>query len=172
MSYFDGLTEASFKKNNEGQTLYYPWGVLGRGYLVTDIEKENQLRKFTKMNYVIILPIVVITQILFGIIPNLVILPIYMIVFVVLLKKFTAGLPTVTEKLKVGEAYRNSASRHNLFTLIILEIAALLFALAGLLFIIEGRNVLLGVFAVVLFGFTAAAIAFMAWSKIKKNKPT
>jgi hypothetical protein len=167
MGYFDGVTEASFKKNKEGQTLYYPWGIFGKGYLITDAAKESQLRNFTKYNYMLILPLVILNQIIFGPVPNLIIFPIYTIIFIALIKKFTNGLPVVTEKLKVSEAYRNSAKRHDLFTLIILDIVALLFVALGLLFVIEKRNTLLGIFAIVLFGLAATTLSYMAWSKIK-----
>lgn len=167
MSYFDGLTEASFKKNTQGETLFYPWGVLGKGYLVQDSKKEAHLRKFTKLNYMVTLPLVIVNQILFGYLPNLILMPIYLITFVVILKKLTKGLPYAEEKLKISESYKNSASKHNLATLIVLDIAALAFTLTGLLFILEGRNVLLGAFAFILFGFTTVAISYMLWNKLK-----
>ncbi|MCC6138381.1 MAG: hypothetical protein IT287_07090 [Bdellovibrionaceae bacterium] len=169
MGYFDGLTEASFKKNNLGQTLYYPWGVMGKGYLVIDNAREQQLRKFTKLNYLITLPVVIFNQVIFGVLPNLILLPIYIVTFIFLLRKYTSNLPVVTEKLGVKEAYRNSASRHSLTTLLALEVVAIAFVTMGILFIIEGRNTYLGIFAVALFGFTAIAIGYMSIFKIKNK---
>lgn len=169
MGYFDGLTEASFKKNAQGETLFYPWGVLGKGYIVSDAKKEADLRKFTKLNYMITLPLVIVNQSLFGFIPNLVLLPIYLIAFLVILKKLTKDLPIANEKLKITESYKNSASKHNLATLIVLGLSSLVFTITGLLFIIEGRNTVLGGFALVLFGLTTVAISYMAWNKIKNK---
>jgi hypothetical protein len=167
MSYFDGLTEASFKKNTQGETLFYPWGALGKGYIVQDTKKEADLRKFTKLNYMITLPLVIVNQVLFGYLPNLILMPIYLITFFVVLKKLTKDLTTTDEKLKISESYKNSARKHNLATLIILGITALLFTITGLLFIIEGRNAVLGSFAFILFGFTTVVISYMLWIKIK-----
>lgn len=169
MGYFDGLTEASFKKDSQGQTLFFPWGVIGKGYIVTDSKKEAQLRKFTKLNYMITLPVVIFNQVVFGYVPNLILLPIYLITFVLLLKKYTSGLPIATDKLKVAEAYKNSARKHSLFTLVALGLSSLIFTIMGVIFIVEGRNVILGAFAVALFGFTTAAMAYMSWNKIKNK---
>lgn len=169
MGYFDGLTEASFKKSEQGETLFYPWGVLGKGYIVSDAKKEAELRKFTKLNYIITLPVVIINQLLFGYLPNLVLLPIYLVIFLVLLKKLTKDLPIANEKLKISESYKNSASKHNLATLIVLALCSLAFTITGILFIIDGRNILLGSFAAILFGLSTVAISYMILNKIKNK---
>jgi hypothetical protein len=33
MGYFDALTSSSFKKDESGKTVFYPWGVLGKGHI-------------------------------------------------------------------------------------------------------------------------------------------
>ena len=62
MGYFDGLTSSAFQKSPEGQTLFYPNGKMGKGYIV-DEKKEAQLRNFIKRYYMIIFPIIIIGSI-------------------------------------------------------------------------------------------------------------
>lgn len=42
MGFFKRLTDSSFKVNGQGNTLFYPWGILGRGYILPDIETEKK----------------------------------------------------------------------------------------------------------------------------------
>ena len=42
MGYFDALTSGTFKTTPDGKRLFFPWGTLGRGYIVgteTDYER-------------------------------------------------------------------------------------------------------------------------------------
>ena len=59
MSYFDGLTDGVFKTDPEGKFLFYPWGVLGKGYVLPDDSKKQQLRKFITLWYKVSLPLIV-----------------------------------------------------------------------------------------------------------------
>ncbi len=34
MGYFEALTSSSFKTTKGGQKLFFPWGTLGRGYVI------------------------------------------------------------------------------------------------------------------------------------------
>ncbi len=45
MGYFRHLTEESFKSANNGNTVFYPWGRLGKGYVVPDRECANRIRR-------------------------------------------------------------------------------------------------------------------------------
>ncbi len=44
MGYFDGLTGASFKKDKRGYTVFYPWGIGGRGYILPEHKKDDVRR--------------------------------------------------------------------------------------------------------------------------------
>lgn len=169
MGYFDGLTEACFKKSNLGKTIFYPWGSLGKGFLVLEPQKEAQLRKFSRLAFWVPVLIITISHVAFGVWASLIFFVFYTIIFLVLLKKYTAGLPVATERLGFREAYRNSAKHHNLFTLLAFEIVALSFLAMGVMFVNEGRENALGIFAIILFSFTAIAIGYMIIYKIKNK---
>lgn len=48
MSFLDRMTDSWFKTNNHGQVAFYPWGVLGKGYVLFGDEKETQVRRFAR----------------------------------------------------------------------------------------------------------------------------
>src|SRR3989337_695722 len=63
MGYFDGLTDGLFKKDTLGDILFYPWGMLGSGFIIKSEPKHNQIRRFIKTISIIILFSVTITLI-------------------------------------------------------------------------------------------------------------
>ncbi len=46
MGYFDKIAKAAFKEGDNGETIYFPNGLLGKGRLVKDPARRNQLFKF------------------------------------------------------------------------------------------------------------------------------
>jgi len=169
MGYFDGLVDASFKKDSQGKDLFFPYGILSSGYVLESEEHKNKIRKFFKTTYVILLPTIVIVQIVVGFWLNLILLPIFYVWFYITIKKMTKDLQRSSEKLKTSEAYQNSARSHNLVTLVLLEIASLLFVAGGIFILNRGANVMIGSASIGFFGFCAVAIGYMIFSKIKKN---
>ena len=78
MGYFDGLVSGAFKKDAAGHTVFYPWGILGKGYVVPSVVEEERLRSFLKTMYMILLPGIIIIQVVFGAWVNFVIvIPVY-----------------------------------------------------------------------------------------------
>ena len=65
-SYFEGLIEGSFKTAADGQRLFYPWGVLGKGYVLLGVQAEQRIRRFMKIYYMVSLPLVFITVSFYG----------------------------------------------------------------------------------------------------------
>ena len=61
MSFLDRLTDSGFKTNNRGQVVFYPWGVLGKGYVLGSDEKEKQVRRFGKRFLLFGLGLVILT---------------------------------------------------------------------------------------------------------------
>lgn len=170
MGYFDGLTDASFKTDAEGNSLFYPWGVMGAGYILPSEYKKNSIRTYIKRMYMIVLPAIILIQIVFGFLPNLILLAVYMIWYYLAVKKMTSDLTKSTVKLKTSEAYTNSAKSHNLPTLIFLSICSLVFVVMGALLIASGTGGFIGYFTVLFFGLCTVAIGYMAKIKIQSKK--
>ncbi len=61
MSFLDRVTDSSFKINDLGQVVFYPWGILGKGYVLGSDEKEEQVRRFGRKFMLLGLGLVVLT---------------------------------------------------------------------------------------------------------------
>lgn len=57
MGYFDALSSASFKTSHDGRRLFFPWGVLGRGYVIEYEQDAKRIEQEIKifMNVALIL---------------------------------------------------------------------------------------------------------------------
>ena len=169
MGYFDGLVDASFKKDSQDRDLFYPYGVLGSGIILKSPEQKNQIRKTIKTSYMVIMPIIFAVQIFIGILANLVILVMYYVWFYLYIKKTTKDLERSAEKLKTSDAYKNSAKSHNLATLMILTITSLLFVVAGIFLLATGANLIISLVTIVFFGLCSLAIDYMLIFKFKNR---
>lgn len=168
MGYFDGLTDAAFKTDMQGRQVFYPWGVLGKGYVTRDATHYTELRDNIKWMYMVVLPAIIINQAIFGVKANLVFLPLYLVWYLVMLKRWTSGLEISGEKMTVAEARRNSAKSHNRGTLIFFVIVSVIFVLLGLL-IAAGGQLLPGLFVAGFFGACGVMIGLMLRDKSKAS---
>ena len=59
MGYFDGIVDGNFKTTDDGVLLYYPFGVLGKGYVIPTNEKKQEIRKRLKWLYAVSLILII-----------------------------------------------------------------------------------------------------------------
>ncbi|MDY0008197.1 MAG: hypothetical protein RBS08_00695 [Bdellovibrionales bacterium] len=168
MGYFDGLTDAAFKTDVQGRQVFYPWGVMGKGYVLRDAEHHASLRGKIKLMYMVTLPLIIFNQVVFGFIANLIFLPVYIIWYLVMLRVWTGGLEISSEKITIAEARRNSAKSHNRGTLIFFVIVSVIFVLLGLLMMADG-HVVPGLICSVFFGGCGWMIGQMLRDKSKQK---
>lgn len=168
MGYFDGLVESTLKKDKSGNTVFYPWGVLGKGRVIADADREIQLRRFLLRYYKVTLPV----SIIFGILRIWPLLPIIVGVFtawyLIESRRVLAGTPFSEERLTLKEGYRNSAMKHNKFTLWVLFLFCLLFVVAGIAIALKGVGqspVIFGLGCAIFFGLCSLAIGYMLRAK-------
>lgn len=167
MGYFDGLVSGSFKKDAQGNSVFYPWGIMGKGYILRTVAEEEKLRGALKLNYMIMLPAIIIIQIAVGAWLNFILVPVYIVLFTLWVYRTTRGLERSFEKITVAESYKSSAKAHNLPTLIILEICAIGFVAIGVWMIVEGEPLFMPVLCILLFGAAALAIGYMIVQKVR-----
>lgn len=168
MGYFEGLTDATFKQDSNGNTLFYPWGVLGKGRILKDAETRDQLRNFILLYYKVSLPTAIVLAVLrqwwlLGI-AGVALLAWFLLKSRSLLK----DCPVSEERLTLKEGYRNSAASHNALTLWLLLVVSLLFSAAGGLLLLAGKT-LVGLLTLTLFGACSAAFIYMLKSKHAKT---
>jgi Ca2+/Na+ antiporter len=152
MGYFDGLTDASFKKDSAGNSLFYPWGALGSGYIIESDESKNHIRGQIKTTYVVIIPLIIIVQVTVGVWLNAILLPVFVAWYIFYVKKMTKTLKKSDEKLTVKESVENSAKSHNLMTLILLLIISLGFVSIAVILLISKGSHFVPYAAIAMFG--------------------
>jgi hypothetical protein len=174
MGYFDGLTAAAFKKDRSGNTVFYPWGVFGRGRILPDEQKVAEVRLFLRRYYqaifLLIIPAAIAAQIksVEPIVRMALMLACgigFLGWFLIKVRSLTAGTEFSDESLSFRESYTNSAGGHNRATLWVLFGLSWLFVGTGIWMVLRNqsqRDVYLGAAAAVLFSLCACAIGYMA----------
>jgi len=116
MGYFKRLAGSSFKVDDQGNTLFYPWGILGHGYILPDKETEKRIRRFVTWYYCIGFTLVFVIGLfpmLWGIAFSL-LLPITIVIWWMQVKRFIKDLkqtqekPTLKENIKKMFGNKNS----------------------------------------------------------------
>ena len=166
MGYLDGLTDAAFKKDASGKTLFYPWGIFGSGVIIDSEDKTTQIRGFYKKALMVTFPLVIPSAVgEFWL--SLILLPVYGGWYYFTAKKITKNLRQTEEKLKISETYKNLAKVYNLPTLIFLEFTCLGVVAFGVWLLQDGRSSLVAYASMGVFGLCAIPIGYMILEKIK-----
>lgn len=164
MGYFNALASGIIKKDKQNRSVYYPWGVLGKGYVIPTEAKETDIKTLVIRFYQCMFALMFV----FFFVKALLLLlsmGIGLVWFLYASHRFTAGLEVSQEKLTLKEAYTNSGKQHNLVVLWILLGVSVIFTGLGLLLLLVGK-LGAGLFFTTLFGLCTAAIGYMV--KVKQ----
>jgi hypothetical protein len=138
MGLFNKFSSSDIYKDKEGNTLFYPWGMFGRGVVITTEIAQNQIHRFRKKSLIAAYTLIVlaaITQSYWF----LVVLPFHTAWYYFECAKVTKGLTTTEEKMgyrKFAETRANSLS----FKMLILIVAMFVVMLAvGILSLTNGN---------------------------------
>jgi hypothetical protein len=168
MGYFNALASGIIKKDGQNRSVYYPWGVLGKGYVLPTEAHETQIKTLVIRFYQIMFALIFI-MLLFR--AFWLTLPLCLGLagwFLYSSYRFTQALEISQEKLTLKEAYTNSGKQHNLIVLWILLGVSVIFTCFGLLLLLVGK-LGAGLFFTTLFGLCTAAIGYMV--KVKQSQP-
>lgn len=132
MSYFDAIMKVNVKTSSDGQMLFFPYGNLGRGYVVPTDERFTQLQRENKW-FLIGLIVLLSAAILLHNYSSLLCLVSLSIIFtyVIIEKILTRNLVRSDEKLTYREIISNRSqqlSPHQLWFFEILSIFYVIFA--------------------------------------------
>jgi hypothetical protein len=129
------------------------------------------MRNLIKRHYIVALPFMIGTGIIFGWLYAIALLPIYIIWYVIAINKRIKGLNRTDVKMSMKEGMRNSAKSHNAITLwlmLIASIGSVILSLKGLTDLPPNNDGLL-VFILGLFIFGACAVTFAYMIKSRKK---
>ena len=169
MGYFDGLASGIIKKDKSNNAVYYPWGVLGKGYVLPDATRETAIKNMVILFYQIFLGMFFVHLFLIKNAPIFAVLVIALVIwFLVKSHQLTKDCPKSDEKLTLKEGYTNSAKAHNKWMLWFCLVVSIFFTLAGIAFLLSDK-ISIGLLMTIVFGACTTAIGFMI--KVK-NKQT
>ena len=80
-SYFRLLVDSSFRRNQQGKLVFYPYGVFGRSYIPEDAFLAKRIRRFLTVCYVAFWVVMIISIATVGMLGILVIAPITIIIW-------------------------------------------------------------------------------------------
>jgi hypothetical protein len=162
MGYFDALTSSSFKTAKDGRTLFCPWGILGRAYVIPSEDDLQRLHRGVKTFMVIALPLVWAAVAFKGMVAGLIALPVTTIPYVIWVTVECRRLEPSDEKMSLDESLERQARHHGVPTLVLLLIASLIFVWLGvLMFLVDPSKRLLGGTTVLFFGLAGVVFGRM-----------
>jgi succinate dehydrogenase hydrophobic anchor subunit len=168
MGYFDGLTDALFKTAPDGRKIFYPHGIISRGYILPDDATYQKVRRFIKAWAIFWIPFLLIIQFspafwtLFFIT-----VPIYLLLYNFSARKMVKGCAISELRLTYLESFTNNAKSQNIFLLLLVLISALFFVALGIKDILSGRKVLEMLPMILTFSIFAVGIGYMIYKKRK-----
>jgi hypothetical protein len=104
MSYFDFLTSGYFKTEPDGRKLFFPWGVLGRGYAIASEQDFQRLQRQIKIYMVVSLVLVLGSASLEGDLFGLAVATLLIGFYAVWSQYLLRGLQRSDERLSLQEA--------------------------------------------------------------------
>jgi hypothetical protein len=162
MGYFDALISSAFKIADDGRKLFFPWGTLGRGYVLGSDEDDVRLRRQIKIFMIAALGLIVMSGALQSYLVSAAAMPVLIGFYAVWMAYLLPRLGASDERLSLEESMMSQALTHNATTLWLLEIGSLAFVGAGaFIFIFDPANWLTGISSMLFFGLCAAVFAFM-----------
>ena len=161
MGYFDALTSGAFKTAKDGRRLFFPWGVLGRGYVLASEQDYERLHRQIKIFMIVALVLIVGTmtaQLYVGAAITVLLMAGYVVWTMYVLR----GLQPSDEGLSLEESMTSQALTHNAGFLWAAAIGSFLFVAVGILMLIFAPDQwLIALASIIFFGLCAASIARM-----------
>src|SRR6266496_3352884 len=141
MGYFDALTSSAFKTADNGRKLFFPWGTLGRGYVLGSDADYVRLRGQIKVYMIAALGLIVVSGALQSYVVSAVVLPVLIGFYAVWMAYLLPRLGASDERLSLEESMMSQALGHNATMLWLLEISSLTFVGVGaFIFVFDPAN--------------------------------
>jgi hypothetical protein len=174
MKWSEKLGRSLFSQDASGQTVFYPWSIFGKGYIVPSEEKREQLMNFLRQNYMLSFTFFIViiitgshlsdsTTFVVGI------LTVYTVWYYWSIKNLTEDMAIASARLSFTVACRNSAPNFNIAFLVVAELSAIIFMCMAAIMFMSHDGMLLGLAGLVIFGFSAAMSGCMIYFKIKNR---
>lgn len=171
MSYINFLSDPLFKKSLEGDTLFYPWSVLGKGYVIKPESRAQSVQ--AKLNW-LNLGAMVVTMMCLQVlnwIYTAIVIGVYCVLYAIFTYRVTRGMQVSAERLKPSESLGKTVANFSLPLIVLVLVASIIFvALGVLIFLVEPKERLLASGTIIFFGFSAIVDVFMLRAKLRQRR--
>ena len=156
MGYFDALTSGYFNIAPDGRKLFFPWGVLGRGYTIDSEQDYERLRRQVKAYTIVSLVLIVGVTALQAYVGAVVIGALLIAFYLGWMRYLLRGLQASDERLSLQDSMTSQARAHSVTGLWLLQIGALAFVALGIfILVVDPGNWLVAFGSIVFFGLCA-----------------
>jgi hypothetical protein len=160
MGYFDALTSSYFKTAPDGRKLFFPWGVLGRGYVIDSEPDYERLRRQVKAYTIVSLALIIGVATLQAYVGAVVIGALLIAFYLGWMRYLLRGLRPSDERLSLQDSMTSQARAHSATGLWLLQIGALAFVALGIfILVVDPGNWLVALGSIVFFGLCAGFAA-------------
>jgi len=162
MGYFDALSGANFKTGQDGSKLFFPWGILGRGYAIASDEDYRRLQQQIKIYMIVSLVLIMASGSAASSWSSFLVAIPLIGFYLVWMRYVLRRLKRSNEKLTLRETANFQAQAHNAVILWLLGLLSAAFVVVSIIMlIVDPRNWLLAISSIFFFGLCAAKIIWM-----------
>ena len=151
-SYRQLLDAGAFAADENGSTVFYPSGILGRGYEVT-AEQESAIRRFLRRFNLLVVAIAIVGASMFGL-GTLLALPPLLAAYWIWTRRVTAGLPVSPMRMTSREAGRRAVRILGLRSLVVVLLISVAMTAASIALALSPTDRIVGLLGILLFGFS------------------
>jgi hypothetical protein len=162
VGYFDAITSSAFKTTPDGERLFFPWGAMGRGYVLETEADYERLRRQIKISLIVgmVVPVGAIACQMYVL--GLVTIVAWLAFYVAWMAQRLRSLQRSAERLTVREAMITQARTHSPILLWLGVTGSLLFVASGFFILIfNPRQWLTAGASILFFGFCGFLFARM-----------
>ena len=110
MSYLSSLADKSFKVDENGKIVFFPWGYFGKGYILVDKAQEEKIRKVIIVGNIIGLSLLFIIGIVLKLwLVALLLFPFVIVIWTLQTKRFTRGLEISQMEYSINSNAKSTA---------------------------------------------------------------
>lgn len=162
MGYFDAFINSLVKTGKDGRKIFYPWGIMGRGYILPSEEDFLRIRKNLIIYFITCFLIMILPAPWLNTIEVAVLAFVLLIPYVIWVYINFHGMEQAAEKLSSSESITNRARALGAPVLWLLEVCAVSFVLWGIYILTHyPHDWLSAACAIVLGGYCAVIFAKM-----------
>ena len=165
MGYFDSLFDGFFKTDSKGKSSFYPWGFLGKGYILPDAKTKQKVLGIITYYFISSLILMLGVGVFWDWLFALALLPIFFMWYYFTYSKLTKELLVTNSGLSLRESFKNSAKSHNIITLWAMFIASLAVFLFFIVLLTSKKTGLIEFAGAIFFGISTIAFGYMIKEK-------